>query len=233
MPPRPHRPDRERIGLPVSEYLWLRLLDRIDDDQERELREQEGSQAWLDYQDRYGGDGPFGYFLDEGLSPEVFDEALAAFIVENPGRRPRWWWWSSLTMELHKMRHHDAHAPHLHAPLTDLFPRLFDNKAERRPLFADPRRRLGGKGTTPWDAGLAVVPRFEYGIPIDWEKDASLWTLIGTQPPVDFVPFDPAAPPKYESQAAYLKRHGLLFEAEARRLHPRDFKPERVGAEVE
>jgi len=153
MPPRPHRPDRERIGLPVSEYLWLRLLDRIDDDQERELREQEGSQAWLDYQDRYGGDGPFGYFLDEGLSPEVFDEALAAFIVENPGRRPRWWWWSSLTMELHKMRHHDAHAPHLHAPLTDVSPVIRQQgrapSALCRPAPAPGRQRYDALGCRP------------------------------------------------------------------------------------
>ena len=39
---------------------------------------------------------------------------------------------------------------------------------------------------------------------------------------------DPTDPPRYEAQAAYLKRHKLLLPGEERRLAPADFEPEEV-----
>lgn len=206
------RADRERVGTPCSEYLWLRLLDQITDDDEREVREREGPQAWLDWQDHHAS-AVLGYFLEgfEGLSPEVFDQALAAYVADNPGRRPSWWWWSTLTMEMHGLRDARYDARHPHAPLVDLFPRLFD-MAERRPLYAEPRKRLGGTGAPDWE-DFSYVPQFEYGIP------------------ARLVDVDPKNPPRFESQAEYLRRRGLLLPGEERRLRPADFRPEKVEVE--
>ncbi|MGE4194623.1 MAG: hypothetical protein AB7E51_14640 [Pseudodesulfovibrio sp.] len=59
----------------------------------------------------------------------------------------------------------------------------------------EPRRRLGGEGDPAY---MGVT----FGVPDGWcEGD-----------------FDPSDPPVYESQAAYLDRHGLLTEAERRAL---------------
>jgi hypothetical protein len=42
------------------------------------------------------------------------------------------------------------------------------------------------------------------------------------------VAIDPNDPPTFESQAAYLKRHGLFLAGEERRLKKSDFEPETV-----
>jgi len=42
------------------------------------------------------------------------------------------------------------------------------------------------------------------------------------------VPVDPNDPPTFESQAAYLKRLGLLLPGEEKRLAPKAFAPERI-----
>lgn len=42
------------------------------------------------------------------------------------------------------------------------------------------------------------------------------------------APIDPDDPPRYESQAAYLERHGLLLPGERERLSEADFEPEAV-----
>jgi len=176
------------------------LLDQITDETERELQEREGPQAWLDWQERQGGE-PLGYFLDgfEGVSEDVFYEALLAYAGEHAGHRPAWWWSSSLSRN-------PIPITVQRAPLVDLFPWLFP-KAPERPLYAEPRLRLGGTGVPDWER-FAYVPQFQYGIP------------------ANIVEIDPADPPRYESQAAYLRRHGLLLPGEAPRLRPRDFKPE-------
>jgi hypothetical protein len=181
------RADRERVGLPCSEYLWLRLLDQITDNQERELREREDRTEWNAWCERFGS-APFDYFLDgfKGLDTEVFDQAEAIYAVENPGKRPSWWW---------PMR-----APEM-------------------------RLRVGGKGTAPWDAGLADLPWFEYGIPgtfMTW------WWSGWRPPPAGFTLYDAEDPPTFESSASYLWRNGLLLRDEARRLRPADFAPEAV-----
>jgi hypothetical protein len=69
------------------------------------------------------------------------------------------------------------------------------------------RERTGGNGT-PAHEVQAVLPAFAYGIPTVW------------------VGLDENYPPAFESQAAYLKRHGLLMTGEERRA---DFEPEEAG----
>lgn len=71
-----------------------------------------------------------------------------------------------------------------------------------------PRRRLGGTGRRERNAGL------QFGAPSDvWWKDV-----------------DPADPPRYESEASYLQRHGFLTTAEKKWLadHPEALDPEAI-----
>lgn len=78
------------------------------------------------------------------------------------------------------------------------------------------RRRLGGTG----DPVHGVPPRC--GIPAEWE--APPWP--GRQGGPWGTPPNPRDPPRFESQAAYLDRHGLLTPAERRKLTAADFEPE-------
>lgn len=65
-----------------------------------------------------------------------------------------------------------------------------------RERLPEPRRRLGGTGT-PWhEEHPAALPKLSRGIPDAWAA------------------IDPDDPPTYESEAAYLDRHGLLGPAE-------------------
>jgi hypothetical protein len=70
----------------------------------------------------------------------------------------------------------------------------------------EPRKRLGGVGTPDYLV-KCTKPSFSYGI-------ADIWAGI-----------DEDDPPIFESQAAYLKRHGLLMAGEERRS---DFASESV-----
>jgi hypothetical protein len=74
----------------------------------------------------------------------------------------------------------------------------------------EPRNRLGGVGT-PCHESLACVPSFSYGLPNGWVSEP-----------------DVEDPPTFESQAAYLERHGLFLEGERKRLRKQDFEPEAV-----
>jgi hypothetical protein len=56
---------------------------------------------------------------------------------------------------------------------------------------------------------MAYMPSWPTGVPEEWSAD-----------------FDELDPPIYESQASYLKRHGLLEKGELKRLNPEDFEPE-------
>jgi hypothetical protein len=64
------------------------------------------------------------------------------------------------------------------------------------------------------------------GIPAYWSRPVP-GDLRGRREPS----YDPAHPPRYEAQATYLDRHGLLLGAERRRLTERDFAPERITAD--
>lgn len=76
-----------------------------------------------------------------------------------------------------------------------------------------PRRRIGGKGTAMSEVFPGIIPRYERGIPSSWHT------------------IDEEDPPEYESEAAYLERHGLLTETEKRRLKAAHFEPEPVTIE--
>ncbi len=150
-----------------------------------------------------GTGSPWIYFHQENLAElwRTHEEAiLAEHVAASPGTRPRRWWeWS--------------------AP--------------------EPRRRLGGVGTPKSDV-LAHVPRFWCGVPLDW---VSRWEAayyngraldVHGRPILNGyreghfqgVPIDPDDPPMFESEAAYLDRHGLMLSGERRRLKPADFEPE-------
>src|SRR5438045_3025684 len=73
--------------------------------------------------------------------------------------------------------------------------------------LCEPRLRVGGIGTPAYEC-RAVVPSFSYGLPDIW------------------VGIDEDDPPIFESQAAYLKRHGLFLVGEGRRS---SFEPETVS----
>jgi hypothetical protein len=75
-----------------------------------------------------------------------------------------------------------------------------------------PRRRTGGQGTPEHEA-LAIVPVYELGLPARWLKS---WWIAQRRAIGDH--FNRADPPRFESQAAYLRRHRLLDKSEAQLL---------------
>lgn len=88
-----------------------------------------------------------------------------------------------------------------------------------------PRERLGGIGTTI--AGIRDLPEdLALGMPQYWAMAVHV-AYFGAG-----VAFDPADPPRFESQASFLRRHKLLLPGEAKRLRPADFEPERASLET-
>src|SRR5882762_9486731 len=108
----------------------------------------------------------------------------------------------------------------------------------------EPRRRLGGIGTPASDV-LAYVPIFSCGLPSIWinQRQVKYYSGIAVDihgipigerlPSNDFhgVAIDPDDPPTFESQAAYLKRHGLFLAGEERRLRKADWEAEVIQRE--
>jgi hypothetical protein len=105
----------------------------------------------------------------------------------------------------------------------------------------EPRRRLGGIGTPASDV-LAYLPTFSFGLPSIWisQRDVRYYSgiavnihgaPIGDLHPSHFkgVAIDPNDPPKFESQAAYLKRLGLLLAGEQRRLKKANWEAETIS----
>jgi hypothetical protein len=133
------------------------------------------------------------------------DEVLAEWIAEAPGTRP-WAWWQ------------------LEAP--------------------EPRRRLGGIGTEKWVGLPAHAPVYAFGIPAAWTDEWETRYYSGRAVDIhgqpigqefrghDFrgVAIDPDDPPRFESEAAYLDRHGLLAADERADLPAEAFEPELVLA---
>jgi hypothetical protein len=97
------------------------------------------------------------------------------------------------------------------------------------------RARVGGRGTPFWSSSHWL------GLPRNWFTDFEIAYYTGTARDIHGAPcvgtehfigreppgehFDRNDPPTFESQAAYLKRHALLGEAEAARLTAADFQP--------
>jgi hypothetical protein len=92
---------------------------------------------------------------------------------------------------------------------------------------------------------VGLVPEFECGIPAHWVTEWEERYYSGRAKDVQGNPIgsafpeghfegraiDPADPPRFESQAAYLGRHCLLFPNERLRLKPMDFQPEAITIE--
>ena len=153
---------------------------------------------------------------------------LEAWIAEAPGTRPHGWWLFD--------------APRW--PRTDLPPRCRDLHAGWLATLADPRRRIGGIGT-PAHEVLNVVPVFACGMPSQWVSPFQEEYYNGRRLDIHghrigteyaeghFAGLAPRRedPPRFESQATYLERHGLLPPAERRRLTAQDFAPESLVIE--
>jgi hypothetical protein len=85
----------------------------------------------------------------------------------------------------------------------------------------EPRKRLGGIGT-PLHECSAYALWLEFGVPVGWRRrDEHDFLSRG-------ISLDPANPPRYESEASYLRRLGLLLPGERKRLSPRHFWPEAI-----
>jgi len=99
------------------------------------------------------------------------------------------------------------------------------------PQMCEPRKRLSGIGDPAFEH-LGYVPTYDCGIPAQWltGDDFMTWPALKTRVA---AAFDPTDPPKFESQATYLQRHGLFEPGEERRLKPRDFEPEIINFEEE
>ena len=89
---------------------------------------------------------------------------------------------------------------------------------------------------------LAYVPTFSYGLPSVWISQWQVKYYKGIAVDIQGNPIgsrfasnnfngvaiDPDDPPTFESQAAYLKRHGLFLDGEERRLKKADWEAEAI-----
>ncbi|MDP2606089.1 MAG: hypothetical protein Q8S00_26400, partial [Deltaproteobacteria bacterium] len=104
------------------------------------------------------------------------------------------------------------------------------------------RRRLGGVGDPAFEH-TAYVESYERGLPAifldQWQvdyyngraKDIHGNPIGSKYREGDFKgrSIDPKNSPRYESEASYLKRNGLLLPEEARRLRKKDYAPEVIS----
>jgi len=112
------------------------------------------------------------------------DFILADCLQNRPGTRPFAWWIFD--------------APRW----TRKFNAWFDG------TLPEPRERISGQGVIVWEKFPSIVPRLNFGVPMDWYE------------------INKDDPPMFESQASYLKRHGLFKKNEEKRLTDSDFEPE-------
>jgi hypothetical protein len=139
----------------------------------------------------------------------IRDELLPEWIRERPGTRPSWWYEC------------DRDCPRISAE--DIARRGWEGWffVKRLP---DLRRRLGGVGD-PMFEHLALVPQLYRAMPIHFVRQSDVDEFSEEGEDFTGKPIDPKNPPIYESEAAYLRRHGLLTADEKRRLKRSDFKP--------
>jgi hypothetical protein len=154
---------------------------------------------------------------------EVADDLLDQWIAERPGTRPYGWW----LFDAPRWRPEDR--PEWCHDVPEGIVRW----------IAEPRRRVGGIGT-PAHEVLNILAEFAFGMPIIWVTafDEAYYNgrardihdhPIGTDYPEGHFPgLAPRAddPPRYEAQASYCDRHGVLRPDERRVLTARDFEPE-------
>ncbi len=164
------------------------------------------ARAWLDGEDS----GTFHFFATDDELAELWrlhgDEVVAEHVAASPGSRPAQWW------ERSAPRQPAGSHPGL----------WYDGKL---PL---PRQRISGVGTE-CSARLAHVPRYQFGIPVDWITEDLLRTYEKLKSPLNVLAVDPKNPPVFEAEATYLERHGLLIKGERARLTDKDFEPEALA----
>lgn len=105
--------------------------------------------------------------------------------------------------------------------------------------FAEPRRRVGGVGDPVFEH-VNYTPEFAFGLPMRFVDPRDVELYSGRARDVNGKPIMPEYheghfrgraidrrdPPRYESQSAYLARHGLFVKGERARLTDSDFEPE-------
>jgi hypothetical protein len=79
------------------------------------------------------------------------------------------------------------------------------------------RRRLGGVGEPD------AMRDIRFGVPTRWTRPVK-----GDYHGKSELTFDPADPPLYESEPAFLRRHELLLPSERRQLTPADYRPQPI-----
>jgi hypothetical protein len=165
----------------------------------RDILDEDG-EAWLRCEDS----GFFEFQPEQFLSGlwDNHSERIVAEHVEHwPGTRPRRWW--------------------------------------QRDAAEQFRIRLGGTGTPEYEV-MNIKPAYSFGIPICWVSQWAVDYYTGVA--IDIhgrlvnekaigsgfkgVAIDPDDPPRYESQATFLDRHGLFLAAERRRLTKADWEVE-------
>jgi hypothetical protein len=138
---------------------------------------------------------------------KIGDSVTKDFIKQHPCTRPwAWWQWS---------------APRWDDPYVGSYLHL---------TLPEPRLRIGGTGRPSYER-KGFIPGFKFGLPDSWPSKIDAEAGLCQQ---DDVP-DSTDPPTFESQAAYLQRHGLLTDAEIKWLnkHPSALLPEKVKIENE
>jgi hypothetical protein len=154
---------------------------------------------------------PCGWFKFKGeeflkqLWQDHGESIVEEHVTQWPGTRPARWW--------------QYDAPR--SPRGTYPGCFYDGK------LPEPRERLGGVGTPNYEA-LCYVPSFSFGIPDGWidQSDVAYYGKSGT---FKGVAIDPDDPPLFESEATYLKRHGLLLPGEAKRLTKANWEPEAIA----
>jgi hypothetical protein len=96
--------------------------------------------------------------------------------------------------------------------------------------LTEPRKRLGGRGDVY--PGCDYPPNLKSGVPTRFvsEQDARIFKKVS--PGRKFVIYDPADPPRYESEASYLRRLGLFAKGEEKRIPAAAWEPEKIVFEV-
>lgn len=95
------------------------------------------------------------------------------------------------------------------------------------------RRRVGGSGRAAHEV-TNTAEAYEYGVPRAWldrETADAIARYASDRSRAEEIRgagVDPADPPRYESQAAYLRRLGLFAPGEARRVPADAYAPERI-----
>jgi len=114
---------------------------------------------------------------------ETRKKILADWSRKHPGTRPWAWWRFDAPRDLELMK---------------------DTAWAGK--FPVAREQISGFGLTTRERYPAILPRFIFGVPLDWHE------------------INEKKPPMFEGQAVYLKRHGLLTKSEGKKLKQADFE---------